>query len=80
MPGFNGYGPVWGGGPAAGFRRGGCRMGHAQMLNTNRGQGRRFGLESNGKQNELKMIEDEEKLLQDELTELREYKKELQKK
>ena len=69
MPYRDQTGP-WGQGPATGWGRGSCGRGLARQ----RGFGRRFFTAKE----EVKMLEDEEKNLQEDLQALRDYKQSLQ--
>jgi hypothetical protein len=82
MPKYDGTGPVWGGGPGAGFGLGPCAAGRRGFgMNFGRGFGRLFGYsyKQPSKKEELSMVEADEKELEDELRALREYKKKLAK-
>ena len=79
MPGYDGRGPMWGGGPGAGWGHGHCCNIHGwhQMFSRCCGYGRRFGKEWT-KEDELKMLDNEETAIKKELEEIQKAKQELQ--
>ena len=61
MPRFNGTGPVWGGGPGAGYSVGPCGLG------LNRGMGGGYGFRRWTKQDQRSALEEEVEILKEEL-------------
>ncbi len=82
MPGFDGRGPVWGGGPGSGQGFGPCGSGQ-RMLGMRwgrgfRGLGLRFGWRRFSKDDYKRYLEEEEKMLEEELALIREEKNNVQ--
>jgi len=78
MPGYDGRGPVWGGGPGAGWGYGSCGVGRGWGRGFGRGFGRWFGAQRWTEQDELKALEEEEVLIKQELEEIQKAKQQLQ--
>lgn len=75
MPSLDGRGPRWGGGPGAGWGQGSCGSGYGWRFG--RGFGRGFGYRRLSRAQELDLLKDEEKVLEEELALVREEIKEL---
>jgi len=71
MPRFDGTGPIWGGGPGAGWGLGPCGLG------LRRGFGRGYGFRRWTKQDEKVALEEEVKILKEELKAVEEELKSL---
>ncbi|MFA5134266.1 MAG: DUF5320 family protein [Patescibacteria group bacterium] len=78
MPNYNGQGPYWGGGPAAGWGMGSCGggQGFGPRYGRGRGFGRRFPVRWTRKDEE-KALADEEAMLKEELEAVQTARKEL---
>ena len=75
MPGFDGRGPMWGGGPGAGWGRGPCGAGMGWRRGRGWGRGwfgRFWGQPQVTPKEERGILEDEAKNLEAELKEVRE--------
>lgn len=81
MPGYDGQGPVWGGGPGAGRGMGPCGAGYGPRgcgRRFGRGMGMRQGYRMNWtKKDELDALNQEEKMLKEDLAEITKVKKDL---
>jgi hypothetical protein len=75
MPRLNGLGPVWGGGPGAGFGMGQCGIVYGRPRI---GRFAGFGHEEWTQKDQLAYLEHEEKMLKDELDYVRQEKKNIE--
>ncbi|MBU1148964.1 DUF5320 family protein [Patescibacteria group bacterium] len=81
MPNYDGQGPVWGGGPGAGRGMGPCGAGYGPR-GCGRGFGRGMGMGRGYRMNwtkkdELNSLDEEEKMLKEELAEIARVRKDL---
>ena len=77
MPNLDGRGPRWGGGPGAGLGMGPCGGYGGYGWRFGGGYGRGFGFRRLTRSQELELLKDEEKALEEELASIREEIKEL---
>ena len=83
MPNYDGQGPVWGGGPGAGRGMGPCGAGYGPIgrgrcIGRGMGMGMGRGYRMNWtKKDELNSLDEEEKMLKEELAEIARVRKDL---
>jgi len=81
MPAFNGQGPIWGGGPRAGWGLGPCGLGLGwrRKSNMGRGLGRYFGQNwPQTKKDQLEALKEYKRALKEELDDVENEEKGLQ--
>lgn len=81
MPAFNGQGPIWGGGPRAGWGFGPCGMGLGwrKRFGSGRGMGKYFGWNwPQTKKDQLEALKEYKQALKEELDDVEKEEKGLQ--